>query len=80
VARWLPVAQRRQDPLLFIESIPLAETRLFVQRVLTFSWIYANRLNLPSPSLDALASGYFPGFPDVEEVTAMLRLRPVRFN
>jgi soluble lytic murein transglycosylase-like protein len=80
VSRWLSAAQGRSDPLLFIETIPVAETRLFVQRVLTFSWIYANRMNLPSPSLDALASGYFPSFLDVEQVTAMLRVRPVRFN
>ena len=80
LVRWLPAAQRRQDPLLFIESIPVTETRVFVQRVLTFSWIYANRLNLPSPSLDAMASGYFPSFQSIEEVTAMLRVRPARFH
>jgi soluble lytic murein transglycosylase len=80
VSRWFTAMQRRNDPLLFIETIPAAETRVFVQRVLTFSWIYANRMNLPAPSLDALASGYFPGFLDVEEVVALLRARPVRFN
>jgi len=34
LARWLPAAQRRADPLLLIESIPAGETRAFVQRVL----------------------------------------------
>lgn len=48
------------DPLLFIESIPNQETRMFVQRVLAFTWIYARRLDLPAPSLDQLASGDFP--------------------
>lgn len=80
LTRWLPAAQRRADPLLFIESIPIAETRNFVTRVLTFSWIYANRLNLPTPSLDQIAGGNFPSFANVDEVTAMLRVMPVRAN
>jgi soluble lytic murein transglycosylase len=80
LARWLPAAQRRGDPLLFIESIPILETRLFVTRVLTFSWIYANRLGLPTPSLDQIAGGGFPTFANVDEVTAMLRVAPARPN
>ena len=50
------------DPLLFIESIPNDETRGFVPRALAYSWIYAARLHLPSPSLDALAAGEWPVF------------------
>jgi soluble lytic murein transglycosylase len=80
LTRWLPATRHRSDPLLFIESIPINETRSFVNRVLTFSWIYANRLGLPTPSLDQLAGGNFPTFPNVEEVTAMLRERPQRSN
>lgn len=78
--RWLPAAQRRADPLLFIESIPVHETRSFVTRVLTFSWIYAHRLGLPTPSLDQIAGGGFPNFAGVEEVTAMLRMTSARSN
>jgi soluble lytic murein transglycosylase-like protein len=80
LARWLPAAQRRADPLLFIESIPVHETRSFVTRVLTFSWIYAHRLGLPTPSLDQIAGGGFPNFAGVEEVTAMLRMTAARSN
>jgi len=80
LARWLPNAQRRADPLLFIESIPVHETRSFVTRVLTFSWIYAHRLGLPTPSLDQMAGGGFPSFANVEEVTAMLRMTSARSN
>lgn len=80
LTRWLPATRHRSDPLLFIESIPINETRSFVSRVLTFSWIYANRLGLPTPSLDQIAGGNFPTFPNVEEVTAMLRERPQRSN
>ncbi len=50
------------DPLLFIESIPNDETRAFVPRALTYSWIYAARLRLPAPSLDTLAAGAWPAF------------------
>jgi soluble lytic murein transglycosylase len=80
LARWLPVAQRRADPLLFIESIPVHETRAFVTRVITFSWIYAHRLGLPTPSLDQIAAGGFPSFASVDEVTAMLRVTAARAN
>jgi soluble lytic murein transglycosylase len=76
LARWSGSMGHSDDPMLFIESIPVAETRAFVRRVLTYSWIYANRLDLPTPSLDALAAGEFPRFSDADEVTAMLRERP----
>ncbi|MDJ0388479.1 lytic transglycosylase domain-containing protein [Roseomonas sp. E05] len=62
VARWAPNLRHQGDPFLFLESIPVDETRAFVQRVLAYSWIYASRLGLPAPSLDALASGEFPRF------------------
>ncbi len=50
------------DPLLFIEAIPIDETRAYVPRVLTYMWIYAARLRLPTPSLDELASGSWPRY------------------
>jgi soluble lytic murein transglycosylase len=53
------------DPLLFLEAIPIAETRTFVRRVLAYTWAYAMQLKLPSPSLDELAAGIFPRFRDV---------------
>ncbi|WP_240655203.1 lytic transglycosylase domain-containing protein [Rhodovarius crocodyli] len=71
--RWLPATGHRDDPLLFIESIPVHETRNFVQRVLAYSWIYASRLGIPATSLDTLAAGDFPRFAQPDEVVAMLR-------
>ena len=50
------------DPLMYIESIPLDETRAFVPRALTYSWIYAARFKQPSESLEALAAGSWPQF------------------
>jgi len=59
------------DPLLFMESIPLDETRGFVHRALTYTWIYADRLDVPAPSLDALAAGAWPRFdPALEPIPA----------
>ncbi len=61
-ARMQAAMPAAMDPLLFIESIPNDETRGFVPRALAYSWIYAARLHLPSPSLDALAAGEWPTF------------------
>ncbi len=60
--RWGGAIRDFRDPLLFIEAIPTDETRRFVQRALAFTWIYAERLGLPTPSLDALANGQYPRF------------------
>ena len=74
--KWLPVHGHRDDPFLFIEAIPLDETRAYLHQVLAYSWIYASRLGLPSRSLDQIAAGEFPRFAGPEEVTAMLRREP----
>ena len=61
-ARWAPQVRDLGDPLLFIEAIPLDETRAYVPRVLTNTWLYAARLHLPAPSLDELAAGLWPRY------------------
>lgn len=71
--KWLPAHGHRDDPFLFIEAIPLDETRHYVQQVLAYSWIYASRLGLPSRSLDQIAAGEFPRFAGPDEVAGMLR-------
>ncbi|MCB8874291.1 lytic transglycosylase domain-containing protein [Acidisoma silvae] len=57
---WSNAQAAEHDPLLYIEMIPNTETRQFVFSVLRYSWAYAAQLNLPVPSLDALADGDFP--------------------
>jgi soluble lytic murein transglycosylase-like protein len=52
----------RRDPLLFIESIPTQQTRIFTERVLANYWIYRQRLGQPTPDLDALAAGQWPTY------------------
>lgn len=72
LSRWMPANGHREDPFLFMESIPFNETRAYVQRVLAYSWIYASRLGLPAPSLDALAAGSAPRFLGVDELARMV--------
>ena len=50
------------DALMFIESIPARETRIFIERVLSNLWMYRERLGEPAPSLDALAAGKRPTY------------------
>jgi soluble lytic murein transglycosylase len=65
-ARWSTTVRDDGDPLMFIEAIPIDETRAFVPRVLTYTWIYAARLQLPTPSLDELAVGSWPRYHGME--------------
>jgi soluble lytic murein transglycosylase-like protein len=66
LAKWAPAVQHKGDPLLFLEAIPIHETRRHVQTVLTYSWVYASRLGRPAPSLDALAAGRWPRYIDAD--------------
>ena len=42
--RWMQTIRHKDDALLFMESIPTQETRVFVERVLTNFWAYRSRL------------------------------------
>ncbi len=58
--RWKKSLKNINDPLLFIETIPVAETRAFVERVMTNYWLYQDRFDQKTPSLDAVAEGKWP--------------------
>ena len=63
VQRWQAMgAEYHEDPLLFLESVPAPETRLFTKHVLTNYWIYRQRLGQPTRDLDALAAGKWPTY------------------
>jgi soluble lytic murein transglycosylase len=62
VMRWDGSLNAGQDPLLYIASIPLHETRDFVQRVLANYWVYQIRLGQPTPSLDQIAAHDWPRY------------------
>jgi soluble lytic murein transglycosylase-like protein len=61
VSRWHETLDGA-DPLLFLESIPMREPRVYVKKVLTNFWIYRARLGQPEPSLEALARGRWPTY------------------
>jgi len=60
LARWRHELEDIGDPLLFVESIPMHETRDYVHKVLSNLWIYQMRLGQPSATLDAVAAGAWP--------------------
>ena len=50
------------DPLIFIESLPVQETREYIKRVLTNFWVYRAQLGQDAPSLAAAAIGVTPTY------------------
>ena len=50
------------DPLLYIESFPAYETRMYVKRVMSNLWLYRARLNQPLTALQELANGDWPRY------------------
>jgi soluble lytic murein transglycosylase-like protein len=58
--RWLAQRSTNNDPLLFIESMPVWETRDYVKRVLSYHWMYRRVLGRDAPTLDEAASGSWP--------------------
>lgn len=60
--RWEKSGRLSRDPLMFIETLPLLETRLFVERVMANLWAYRQRMGQPTPSLDHLVNGRWPQY------------------
>lgn len=68
LAKWQN-GHQQDDPLMFIESQPHQDTRLYVERVLTNMWIYRQRLGQDVPDLDALASNHWPTYVSMDSST-----------
>lgn len=64
--KWRRKVDYKNDPLLFIESIPSWETRDFIEKVLANIWVYRYRLGQSAPSLDKAAAGAWPGYRPVD--------------
>ncbi len=61
VAGWINArAGKEDDALVFMESIRITETRIYVKRVLMYHWLYSRRLGQNAPSLDDTAAGRWP--------------------
>lgn len=65
--KWKKATGAKDDPLLFLETMPSKETRQFVKRILTAYWIYQERLEQDTPTLRALATGGWPRYERQDE-------------
>ena len=54
------------DPLLFIESIPIRETRWFVKYILTDLWIYRDKMKQEKPTRRLLAKEKWPKYKNID--------------
>jgi len=71
LGRWLQGIRHGEDPLMFVESLPARETRVFVQQVLSSYWIYQARLGQPQASLEAVAAGNWPVYGEESRATPL---------
>lgn len=62
VRRWVREMGDVNDPLLFMESMPAPETRLYIQKVMANIWLYRDRLGQKPTSLKELAIGKWPTY------------------
>jgi hypothetical protein len=60
VDRWLATKAGKDDPLLFVQSIPVSETRSYVKRLMLYHWLYRRRFGQEAESLDQTARGNWP--------------------
>jgi soluble lytic murein transglycosylase-like protein len=62
VNRWLNTKAGKDDALLFVESIPISETRAYVKHVMEYHWMYRRRMGQDAKSLDETARGQWPHY------------------
>ena len=66
LAKWTRAMGNLDDPLMFLEKVPVRETREFVEVVIANLWIYRARMGQESPSLDSLAANTWPVYRSVD--------------
>ncbi len=57
---WQDTIKTKNDPLLFIESLPFGQTRAFVEHVMANYWMYRLRMGQGAPDVQALIDGAWP--------------------
>jgi soluble lytic murein transglycosylase-like protein len=63
LTRWLGARPTiADDPLLFVESLPVPETRNYIKHVMTYYWMYSHRSKETAPSLEDAAEGKWPQY------------------
>ena len=60
LVKWQKFARYGKDPLLFIEVIPSAETRIYIERVMANYWIYNMRFGKENHTLRQIANDQWP--------------------
>jgi len=76
LGKWQRKMGHGDDPLLFIESLPSLESRLFVERVMANLWIYRQRLGQPTPTLVALAADRWPTYVALDQLAQQVASSP----
>jgi soluble lytic murein transglycosylase-like protein len=76
LGNWERQMAHGDDPLLFIESLPSLESRLFVERVMANLWLYRLRLRQPAPTLAALAADLWPIYQPLEHPAQQVASSP----
>ncbi len=76
LARWRRELSEVDDPLLFIESLPFAETRDYVEKVMANFWIYRLRLGQETAALDAVAAGKWPVYTPTDSRPTQVATQP----
>lgn len=56
------IKQNGDDALLFIETLPIKETRDYMQKVMATYWVYRARFNKPLTAMAELAIGRWPHY------------------
>lgn len=60
LSEWIKTSSRASDPLLFLETIPYAQTRNYVAQVLTSYWVYQELAGTRTSTALSLAQGHWP--------------------
>jgi len=68
LGRWIGRMGVVTDPLIFIEKIPVRETREFVASIFSNLWIYRARMGQDSPTLDAMAVNKWPIYKSIDKI------------
>ncbi|MBN9590499.1 MAG: hypothetical protein BGN85_10725 [Alphaproteobacteria bacterium 64-11] len=80
VNRWLATKAGANDPLLFVESIPVYETRSYVKRLMLYHWLYRRRFGQEARSLEETASGAWPIYHPAPGISASSSTAPLRVS
>lgn len=73
---WKASLNYRNDPLLFVESIPFNETHNYVMQVMTNYWIYSDLTGGSDESVQAVLHGQWPSYAVLEGIKPVAEAQP----